>query len=540
MCHPVRMKSMYQCFKSILISWLQNFQSQFQKILHHRRRRAFNKKIVLVLLVLVIITAVFSYLTNPFVKFSLVKDPYPDLAMIDDQFHINTSEPVYVSHGLVVETVALIKSGWHIFTGSVRGGKLAPQASVEDIIAAIHALRFNPHQPFLISGDHYSVFYPRSLGIFYHSTLDPRTALHEQDWYNRQLIYLKSTAYALNVFAQADDLATTIVPISPQSVVMLNIHAPASDTMFSLLYALQTLRSTDEIFERYPYKASVASESAILSLQTTAASQELLAAHQASLIRHWQNYQQAVYDDTTGLIKKDILLSSTKDMAKRESAFYDNVIYWKTWQLAQALGLTANDQSGLMQLKQRIIDHFWYPEKGYFIEDLSERGMAEKLYSSDWLIAYQVGMLDPEDEQDRQYLVKSIDYIIRNAIDQPFGLQYSPEERPWQLHFVVRIAAPEYGSTAIWSNWGMEYVKLLIHLAKVTGNNSYLNKADQQLTAYRFNIKRYRGYPELYDKNGDFFRNKFYNSIRQTGWVVSYEQAQAMYDETYRDTLSRN
>ncbi len=523
-----------------ILDKLRDLKSQSSRFFTHHRHRSLRKNIFFLVALLILLIGVFSYLTNPFVKFSLIKDPYPNIAMIDEQFHLQPTQPIYVSHGVIVESMALIKSGWHILTGKVRGGKKAPQASVEDIIRSIHALRFDPNEPFLISGDHYSVFYPRSLGIFYHSTLDPRTALDYQDWYNRQLIYLKSTAYALGVFAQSEELATTIVPISPKSVVMLNIHAPASDTLYSILYALKTLQSSDEILARYPYQLEISSGSAELKIQTAAASQELLNTHRDSLIRHWQNYQQAVYDEETGLVKKNILLSSTKDMAKRQSAFYDNVIYWKTWQLAQDLGLVSADEQATAELKQRIIDAFWSEKKGYFIEDLSNRGVNEQLYSSDWLIAYQLGLLDPSNEVDRQYLLKSVDYISRNAIDQPFGLQYSPEERPWQLHRIVKIAAPEYGSTAIWSNWGMEYIKLLIHLFQATGDWNYLNRADQQLSAYRFNIKRYRGYPELYDKNGDFFRNKFYTSVRQTGWVVSYEQAQAMYDETYQDTLSRN
>jgi hypothetical protein len=74
----------------------------------------------------------------------------------------------------------------------------------------------------------------------------------------------------------------------------------------------------------------------------------------------------------------------------------------------------------------------------------------------------------------------------------------------------------------------MEYIKLQLQLYRQTGNQAYLLRAEQQLDRYAFNIKRYRGYPEVYDAEGDFFRTLTYKSIRQTGWVVNYEQARLM------------
>jgi hypothetical protein len=140
------------------------------------------------------------------------------------------------------------------------------------------------------------------------------------------------------------------------------------------------------------------------------------------------------------------------------------------------------------------------------------------------------GFLDPAKPEELQYFVRSVRYIQRNAIDQPFGLQFHPDFHPGQLVPLVRFVAPEYGSTAIWSNWGQEYTKLLVRLYQVTKDQQYLQRAGEQIESYTFNIKRYQGYPELYDKNGDFFRKFFYKSVRQTGWVVSFEEARGMYE----------
>ncbi len=376
----------------------------------------------------------------------------------------------------------------------------------------------------MISGDHFSVLYPRSLGIFYHSLLDSRTALDKNDWQNRQEIYLKTTAYLLQVYDQSERLSTTVVPVGPRSVALLNFWAPPSDTLYSILYALAYLQDKQEFSDTYPFEASTD-----YSLHTAQAALQLQTISSQKLKTHYDRYLRQVYDPDTGLVKKNLRLSSTKDTAKRKSAFYDNVILWKTAALAQELSIIEDNEDFLDELKTKIIAEFWDEEEGIFIEDLSERSIEESLYSSDWLIVYMTGFLDPENPEETKYFTSSLDYIRRNALNQPFALQYHADRRPWQTYLTVNLLSRNYASTTIWSNWGMEYTKLLIHISQITGEEEYLLEAGRQLDAYAYNIKRYRGYPEVYDENGDFFRTFFYKSIRRTGWVVSFEQAREMH-----------
>src|SRR5690606_6890427 len=93
---------------------------------------------------------------------------------------------------------------------------------------------------------------------------------------------------------------------------------------------------------------------------------------------------------------------------------------------------------------------------------------------------------------------------------------------------VVRWLLPEYGGSAIWSFWGIEYIKLLTLLHRHTGNGDYLADAGRYLDHYAANIVRYRGFPETYDTAGNMLLSPFYKSIRQTGWIVNYQQARAM------------
>jgi hypothetical protein len=525
-----------------------NIRGQLEKILpkgfftkeksdakRHRRRQ-----LQWAIVVLLMILGVFSYLTNPFVRFSVVVDPYNEVSYQGGQFQIQGNDAVFVQDDAFFRRLAWLKSGWHIFSSKFSGGKKAERTTVDEIIREIHADRFDPEEPYLISGDHFSMLYPRSLGIFYHSMLDPRTALDEEDWQNRQHIYLKTLAYSLQTYEGADRLSTTILPVGPRSVTLLNWYATPSDTMYSLLFALDALQSDEGLRQTYPFEriepADLSTgerpEAYVPELATQQAAGKLLEQHKQSLQRHLDKYYNLIYDEQTGLVRKDIHLSSTKDIVKRQSAFYDNVIFWRTMQLAEELELVELDPIFLPELKQRILATFWQEKEGIFLDDLSPESVEGKYYSSDWLIVLMTGFLDPADPEERQYYLRVTDYIQRNALDQPFALQYHADPRREQLYLAAKLFAPSYASTAIWSNWGMEYIKLLLWFAQTEGKELYLQQAADQLSAYAYNIKRYRGYPEVYDANGDFFRQTFYKSIRQTGWIVSYEQAREMYEWT--------
>jgi len=476
---------------------------------------------------LIVMIGIFSYLTNPFVKFSLVNTDNNRITLVDSSFTLEQVESPILRDNAFSTQLAVIKHGWHIVASKFAGGEKTEVTSVDQIIRDIHALRFNPDLAFLISGDHFSMFYLRSLGIFYHSLLDPRTALDETDWKNRQLIYAKSLIYSLEVFSQSDRLTTTIVPIGPKSVALANFFAYPSDSLYSLLYAIEALQ-TDEINSIYNYQ----SLGQTYDLNTAILAEKLLEQYKPTLQRHYKNYIDMVVDSETGLIRKDLQLSSTKDSNIRESSFYDNIVLWRTKQLAMELGVIEDNQAELDTLKQKILDTFWLADEGYFLDHLSQKSIDQHYYSSDWLVAYMTGFLDPTDKVEQTYLIKSVEYVKRNALDRPFAIAYQPDLRKQELHFFPKYFAPTYASISLWSNWGMEYTKLMTSLAQATGDITYLNEAELQIAAYSYNIRRYRGYPEVYNYEGDFFRQPFYKSIRRTGWVVSFEQARSMLDWT--------
>jgi hypothetical protein len=481
------------------------------------------------LILAIIFIAIFSYLTNPFTKYSVIKAPFSLTYLPNGQIDIARVQTIYLIDNFVLNKLGLLKSTWHILSNSLMGGGPASKKETLDgIIDDIHALRFDPKEPYIISGDHFSVMYPRSLGIFYHTLLDPRTARSKEDWQRRQKIYLQTTLYVLEAYRNSSRLSTTITPIGPQSVTLNNFFDSPSDTMYSILYALRALETADDVLTFYSFPL----DKPLYPLFTTEISKKLRFTYKDVIKRHLTQYLSDTVDSKTGLVRKDKSFSGKKDSVIRSSSFYDNVILWKTIDLAKELGMLSDVPDYFQSLKENILSTFWLTEEGYFLEDLSAESIRNKHYSSDWLIAIMTGFLSPEKEKEREYLIKSVEYIRKQQLNKPFALKYQPAFQKSKLHLPLQLFAPSYGTQAIWSHWGMEYIKLLNMLYQQTCEEQYLTEAKEQIDAYTNNILSSRGYPEVYSPDGKVFNTVFYKSVRKTGWVVNYEQAKLMTEKT--------
>ncbi len=481
------------------------------------------------LLIFVLFIAVFSYLTNPFTRFSVVKNPFQINRSPTGQLVIIPLQKIYLVDNPLLTKLGELKATWHILSNTMLGGGNATKnTTLDGIIDDIHALRFNPKEPYIISGDHFSVLYPRSLGIFYNTLLDPRTARSSEDWINRQELYLKTTLYLLLSYKNANRLSTTVTPTGPESVTLNNYFDPPSDTLYSILYAIRRLQTSEDLLQYYPFPLTELPASP----KTRDAANQILSEYMPMLKRHVDLYIRDTVDPDTGLVRTDRSFSGTKDSVIRYGAFYDNVVMWKTLQLAQQLRITPENNQSLDQLKQKIIETFWLPQEGYFLEDSTDLAKKEKHYSSDWLIALMTGFLSPQNKQEQEYFTRSIAYIRKEKLDAPFGLKYQSAAQKSILHLPLRLFAPTYGTQAIWSHWGMEFIKLLTSLYQQTCDEGYLDEAVSQVQSYTDRILKYRGYPELYDSNGNVFSNKFYKSVFQTGWVVNFELAKVMTEQT--------
>lgn len=476
---------------------------------------------VLFFVVVIFCLVMLAYLTNPFSRYTLVRRTYRAEMKRGAVEAIDENNKLVIRQTLDRKIFAVLKNGIHILSSRWHKSPASGGATIEEIIEDIYDLRFDPTKLLLTSGDHFSALFVRNLGVFYYPTLDTHLAASETRWHDRQIVYLQTLAYALGVFAKHDTLTTTIVPTGRHAATCVNFYAYPSDTMYGMLYALAALlgRESSRVFD-YAHE--------INTLDTVPAANLLLATYKKSLAAHFTRYKTTVYDPDTKLVRTTLRMSGAKDITKRSSAFYDNVVFWKTTELAMKLGLEPKNDTALKELKAHIIDAFWNEEGGYFLEDLSPEGVREKYYSSDWLIVLATGFLSVKNPAEQHYFTRSIAYIQRMKIDTPFAIKYQHETRAHRQFAAVRFAVASYGGDSIWSFWGMEYIKTLLLLYKETGKKKYLKTADYHTAKYEAAMLENKGFPEVYDASGKLLETPFYRSIRQTGWVIGFDQVRSM------------
>lgn len=479
----------------------------------HRLRRLFTKRALAMTATTVALLFVFFHLwlsfTNPYADISVVEQPYIT-SVQNGQITLNKQFDLYVDNSDFGRGLGYYKSGFLIVQNAYFGSHKAASRDHVGIVRDIHQLRFDPSKPYLISGDQFSVLYSRNLGVFYNSLLNPNTAHNQTDWQNRQRIYLQSAAYGIEAFSRADDLTTTLVPIGSRSTLLTQVHpgSVASDTLYGLFYALAELQDAAK------------NSNGTYNLQTVETTKNFVQQRHDDLNRLLDIYLEQVQDPATGMIRAHIDLASARDGVVRDRSFYDNVVLWKTLALAKELGVRDVSQDTLDTLRTKIIDTYWNEDDGFFRDDATP----SSAYSSDWLIALPTGFLDPDNPKDREYLVRSVDYTRAHGIDKPFPIKYQASTEKVDAPWAVKTFVPNYGGDAIWSYWGAQYITLLAQLAPE--NPDYLADAVKYRDIYYQKIEQTRGFPETFDAEGNFLQNSVYKSIRQTGWVVQFEEAE--------------
>lgn len=484
-------------------------------IIHLRKRFRPSKRTRRVVGSVLIFLGVFHlwlHVTNPYAGVNFVQQPYTT-SVQNGKITVHKQFDMNVYNDGLAQALGYYKSGFLIVQNSYFGSRPAKSGNVDGILDDIHRLRFDPSKPYLISGDQFSVLYPRNLGVFYNSILDPRTAHSQTDWQNRQRIYLQSALYALDAFSKEKQLATTIVPIGSKAAVLTQVHPGSvpSDSLYGLLYALEALQDPGNSNESY-------------KLQTVDATKAILTERRGDLAALVQVYLDQVLDPATGLVKRDVHLAAARDGVVRESSFYDNVVLWKTLALADQLDIRRANPGALNELRGKILQTFWDIE-GHFKDDLTTRPQFAN-YSSDWLIALPTDFLSPDRAEDRPYLERTIAFIGQQGIAQPFPIKYQAHPKVQEAPWAVKTFVPNYGGDAIWSYWGAEYLTLLANMNHYS-DGAYTKELNHGIKTYEQKIIENRGFPETFDAEGSFLQNSVYKSIRQTGWVVQFETAKA-------------
>lgn len=479
----------------------------------------------LLLVAVVLWAGVGAFLTDPYFPWTTVRAPYRTSIKNDGTIELVEVQPPVFRRDWFSRLTAYVRAGSRILIYRwIPERKLGH--STAEVLAVLHDQRFQPDKPYVITGAHYSDLYVRNLGIFFNELTNERLEQSPQDLQNRQRLALQTVALDLAFLRANGWLVTTIAPLGGSSFTGINIYTEPSDSLYAVLFTLNKLKQAEP---------------------TRTAANSLLADNKEVLQRELLRYLQTVIDPRTLTIRNDIHLSGARDGVKRTASFYDTVIAWQTVRLADQLQLIPlQDWPAELQplldgagWKQTIIDRYWNADKGYFINDLSEKagGKADD-FGSDSLVVLSTGFLDPGQEQDRQKLERIVEHIQQNTLDRPFPLKYSTTNGQNRMHWTVKYFAPGYMGKGIWSHWGVEYVKTLLALSQTSDPAECLHLEDARefLDLYAQNIAAFGGYPELYGQDGKPYQTLALRSVLHSGWVVNYEAAHAALESDLRTT----
>lgn len=498
--------------------------------------------LLLILAGLVLATILAAYFTNPFNKLSPARNPFS--VSQEAPYRLTRRHRLRPRQQLPWLAFAVLKNGVHIVLNRYLGGPKARRGSVEQVVADVYRHRFRENRPLLITGDHFNSLFVRNLGVFYYPVLDPAVPGSARDWADRQRIYLRTTAYALEAFSHQSEPATTIVPTGRHHVTAVNFFAYPSDTVYGIFFALAALTGKVDWGAYYAgpghscsrvrkaQRESAKHAKQTRRLDTVAAGQQLTEDYRQTLQKLYAHYRRTVWDETRELTKGSVALSGAKDITPRRCAFYDNVIFWKTTSLASQLGIHEPTGESIehwrRRVKETIIEHFWDETAGYFLEQLSPEAKRQRHYASDWLIVLATGFLDLTKPRDRRLARRIVDYIIRTKLDEPLPLRYHADPRRNEQVWAVRFGVASYGNRAIWSFWGMEYIKMLLQLGRLESDPALIVRAERHLASYRAVMERERGFPEVLDERGRLLKTGLYAGVRQSSWVIGFDQARGL------------
>lgn len=466
---------------------------------------------------------------NPYSSNTWVKPFFTTAVTKDNQIILTKNRDLHVWQ-IPFSQLILYAGAIFRIEGNLHNPERPFSGNEKQIIEQIHAERFNPSVAYTTTGGHFAELYMRNFGVFYNAMLDERIPTGKDDWLTRQKITLQIIATDLELVKQAGKAYTTFIPINSNTFVGTNFNTEPSDSLFALVYTLRTL--SDETF--IPKTLPTTIKTTAYPLQTKHAAKKLLEIYKSALQTEISKYLSDSIDPLTGLIRKEITLSSARDGIKRQSSFYDNIIAWSTANNATALGIPVSCPQlyqekticNFAKWKQKIIAAFWDEKEGIFINDLSQKSITNHTFTGEAFFVLPSGFFDLHTVDDKEKLFRMITYVKKNNLDKPFPLLYARTDEPDTLSFFVRYFAPSYMGRSIWSHLGQDYIQSLILLSPE--HPQLLQDAKTSVAHYQKNIKKYGGYPELYDEQGNIFMTPFYKSVLHTGWVIKYEQTKML------------
>ncbi|MFH0870765.1 MAG: hypothetical protein V1866_06955 [archaeon] len=316
---------------------------------------------------------------------------------------------------------------------------------------------------FMVSPGNYCEFYARDFGWCVESLL----SLGERDR------VINTLSYALAIFEKHGRIEQTI---NPSGKPFTFPDAQFSDALPFLVHSLRLTHAGN-----------------------------LIKKHRNFLNREIMRYFDGVIDGGTGLVRRDVHISSMKDYALRQSSCYDNSL----------IGMLANDisalsASGLVNPFKKydytllLIRHFWTGK--YFLDDLSG---AKTICGDANTMPFWTGVI-----RDKKILLKVMKAVQKEGLDRPFPLKYTSGRFKEQKMIATEFLAGNYERDAVWAHAGLMYIKVVAEADKALAKG-YLAEYERQML-------RHKNFLEVYDRSGKPFKTIAYYTDESMLWAANY------------------
>lgn len=277
---------------------------------------------------------------------------------------------------------------------------------------------------------------------------------------------LQTLRYAMNRFRDDNKITTTITPNGKP----YDFPYEAVDSLPWLVHSLRVAK-----FNYYDYHE-------FLSEQV-------------------KKYFERFIDPQTGLVKKELPVSSMKDFAVRESSCYDNCLVAL---LARNLKqMKIDNPFENYDYEELILDYFWNGR--YFYDDLKKHNYVAGDAN---IFPFITGVVT-----DKNKLRLAIKAIQSEGLDKPFPLRYTKSRE--KINFTWQeMLMRDYESDTVWTHMGLLYIKLVQQMDP--------GKAKEYKAKYTERIEKYHNFLEVFFSGGKPYKNMFYFSDSGMLWAANY------------------
>ncbi len=232
---------------------------------------------------------------------------------------------------------------------------------------------------------------------------------------------------------------------------------------------------------------------------------ELLKTYQTFLNQEIEKFESLVIDKDKGIIKEEIF-SGMRDHALCKASCYDMIMACMLCDEIEKIdgfmgkGFLDNKLKKY-DLKLNLIKHYW---TGTYFRD----GIENELCSGHSNVyPYFLDVIT-----DNRMLKSSIRSIQKNRLDKPFPLKYGYDKST--KFMVLEFLARDWEKDTVWVMLGMAYI----------GTISRVNprEAADCIDIYKTLIEDNKGFVEVYDKNGKYYKSVFYTSDNSMLWASMY------------------